>query len=125
MDSVLRPLSETRQEAKVLNHYIDTLQVRLFEIHRQLINEGEQISSEVIKNKFLGKEEKQRTLLKIFEQHNHQMKALIGREFAPGTLQRYETSLKHTQEFIAWKYAIADIDIRKIDHAFVANYEFY
>jgi len=118
-------MSGTRQEAKVLNHYLDTLQVRLFEIHRQLISAGESISSEIIKNKFLGKEEKQRTLLKIFEQHNSQMKALIGREFAPGTLQRYETSLKHTREFIAWKYATTDIDIRRIDHAFVTDYEFY
>jgi site-specific recombinase XerD len=118
-------MSGTRQEAKVLNHYLDTLQVRLFEIHRQLISAGEQISSEVIKNKFLGKEEKQRTLLKIFEQHNNQMKALIGREFALGTLERYKTSLKHTREFIAWKYAIEDIDICRIDYAFVTAYEFY
>ncbi|MFC3336158.1 site-specific integrase [Flavobacterium palustre] len=46
-------------------------------------------------------------------------------EYAPGTLERYETSLKHTQNFLKWKYSISDISIEKIDHAFITEYEFY
>ena len=38
-------------------------------------------------------------LMEIFEEHNAQMKALIGHEFSPLTLERYTTSKKHTQEF--------------------------
>lgn len=36
----------------------------------------------------------------------------------PGTLERYETSLKHTKEFLQWKYSVSDFDINEIDHAF-------
>ncbi len=50
---------------------------------------------------------------------------MVGSEYAPGTLERYETSLKHTKDFLQWKYRVSDIDIEKIDHAFITEYEFY
>ncbi|MEN4760773.1 phage integrase SAM-like domain-containing protein [Chryseobacterium sp. C39-AII1] len=33
--------------------------------------------------------------------------------------------MKHTQEFLNWKYKISDIDITKIDHAFIMDYDFW
>jgi hypothetical protein len=33
--------------------------------------------------------------------------------------------LKHTKDFLQWKYKVSDIDIEKIDHAFITEYEFY
>jgi hypothetical protein len=58
-------------------------------------------------------------LIPIFQEHNDKVEALVGQDFAPGTLERYKTSLKHTQEFINWKYKVSDIDITKIDHGFI------
>ena len=56
---------------------------------------------------------------------NQKMAALIGTEFSKGTFDRYQTSLKHTVDFLQWKYEVQDIDIRKVDHAFIAEYDFY
>ena len=39
-------------------------------------------------------------LMEILKHHNEQMEALVGREFAPGTLVRYQTSFRHTQSFL-------------------------
>jgi site-specific recombinase XerD len=64
-------------------------------------------------------------LIPIFKEHNSKIKELLGIEYAPGTLERYETSLKHTSNFLFWKYNITDINIDKIDHAFITDYEFY
>jgi len=72
-----------------------------------------------------GEQERPRMLIPIFYDHNSKVKSLVGQEFAAGTLERYETSLKHTKEFIEWKYFITDIDIKKIDHAFITEYEYY
>jgi site-specific recombinase XerD len=63
--------------------------------------------------------------MEVFGQHNAQMKALVGNEFAPGTLQRYKTSLQHTQSFIRWKYGVEDLEIHKLDFEFVSDYEFW
>ena len=40
-------------------------------------------------------------------------------------MERYETSLKHTKNFLLWKYNISDISIEKIDYSFIMEYEFY
>ena len=53
------------------------------------------------------------------------MAALVGKEFAAGTLERYETSLKHTRSFLEWKFKVPDLDIRKLDFEFIADYEFW
>ncbi|WP_083936577.1 phage integrase SAM-like domain-containing protein [Arcticibacter svalbardensis] len=74
---------------------------------------------------FLGKKESTRTILDVFEDQNKKVEALVGKEFAEGTLERYKTSLKDTREFLNWKYKVSDLDIRKIDHEFVTEYEFY
>lgn len=41
------------------------------------------------------------------------------------TLERYETSLRHTQEFMKWKYKIDDIDIKGLKYEFITDYEFW
>ncbi|MCS3531942.1 phage integrase SAM-like domain-containing protein [Chryseobacterium sp. JUb7] len=51
------------------------------------------------------------------------MEELIGKAYYKGTWERYETSLRHTQAFMKWKFSI--IDIRHINPGFVADYEFY
>ena len=79
----------------------------------------------MLKNKLLGKTEKSRTLITVFKDHNKKVAALVGNEYAAGTLTRYETSLRHTQSFMEWKYQVADIDVKAIDHDFISNYEFY
>jgi hypothetical protein len=61
-------------------------------------------------------------LVPIFEEHNRKIKELVGQEYAPGTLERYQTSLKQTKDFLLWKYNFTDINIEKIDHSFITEY---
>ncbi|MGY0039411.1 site-specific integrase [Pedobacter sp. NJ-S-72] len=83
------------------------------------------VTAETIRNKFMGRTEKPRSLIDIFKEHNKKMEALLGKEYAKGTLCRYKTSLSHTQGFLKWKYNLTDIDIKAVDHAFIIEYEFY
>ncbi|MCY0970538.1 phage integrase SAM-like domain-containing protein [Chryseobacterium wangxinyae] len=76
-----------------------------------------------MKNRFLGIDVRKITLIEVFKDHNNQIKELIGKGFAHGTWERYETSLKHTQQFMKWKYNISDIDVTEINPAFIADYE--
>jgi hypothetical protein len=56
------------------------------------------VTAETIRNKFMGKAEKPRSLIAIFKEHNQKMKALSGKEYTEVTLCRYKTSLKHIQD---------------------------
>jgi integrase len=115
----------TKEAVKSLNAYLDSLQARVFEAHRQLVAANKPVTAESIKHRFMGKEETGRMLMEIFREHNKRIACLVGDEFSPATLERYTTSLKHTQEFMKWKFGTDDIEVRRVDHAFITDYEFY
>jgi site-specific recombinase XerD len=115
----------TTEEARSINNHLDLLKNQIIDAQMELLYKKIPISTETLKNKLFGTEEQQRMLVPIFKEHNRKVKELVGKEYAAGTLQRYETSLKHTVEFLEWKYKITDIEISKIDHAFIADYEFF
>jgi site-specific recombinase XerD len=115
----------TTDDVKNLNAYLSILLGKIHQYHNQLLATGESITAQILKNKIAGKAERARSVVKIFEDHNKKIEALLNDEFAPGTLERYKTSLKHTVDFLQWKYNISDIDIKKINHAFITDYEFY
>jgi len=115
----------TKEEIKSLNAFLDNLQAKTYEAHRYLYENEKEITAETIKNRMLGKSEKARMLIEIFKEHNRKVKSLVGKEFAPLTYKRYQTSLQHTQSFLSYKYGEVDIDIRKVDPEFIAEYDFY
>lgn len=115
----------TSEEARLINNHLDLLKNQIRDAEMELIHKKIPVTIETIKSKLLGIDERARMLVPIFQDHNNKIKELIGKEYAPGTLERYTTSLKHTIEFMQWKYNVSDIDITKIDHAFVTDYEFW
>ena len=115
----------TSEEARTINSHLDYLKNQVLEAEKRLFKKDIPVSTENLKNELFGLAETKRMLVPIFQDHNNKIKELVGKEYAPGTLERYTTSLKHTIEFMQWKYNISDIDITKIDHAFITDYEFW
>jgi site-specific recombinase XerD len=118
-------LRGSKEEVKSFNTYLDNLQTQVYEAHRILTEAGGVITAEAIKNQLMGKSEKFKMIIGIFKEHNRKMAGLIGNGYAVGTLTCFETTLKHTQDFLEWKYKATDIDIKKIDHEFISNFEYY
>ena len=115
----------SNEEARTINSHLDYLKNQVLEAEKRLFKKDIPVSTENLKNELFGLAETKRMLVPIFQDHNNKIKELIGKEYAQGTLERYTTSLKHTIEFMQWKYNISDIDITKIDHAFITDYEFW
>lgn len=115
----------TTEEARTINSHLDYLKNQVLEAEKKLFKKDISVTSENLKNELFGLSETKRMLVPIFQDHNNKIKELVGKEYAPGTLERYTTSLKHTIEFMQWKYNVSDIDITKIDHAFITDYEFW
>lgn len=115
----------TKEDCKSLNLFLDSLIQKVHEARGKLINAGKEVSSEMIRKVLLGQDEERRMALEVFQHHNDQMEKLVGKEFAPATLQRFKTSLDHTRSFINWKYAKPDLDIRDLDYDFISDYCFW
>ncbi len=116
---------KTRESQKI-NELLDGFRMKAFDCQRMLMNEGKPISIENMKATWYGKSlERKVMLMEVFKQHNEQMEALINKEFSPLTFERYETSFRHTQEFMKWKYKINDLDVKDLKYEFIADYEFW
>jgi len=111
--------------AKSINLYLRQLESKVHESHRNLLMIGEDVTAKTLANDFLGKGTKVRKLTDVFEDHNKEMAELVGMEFAPMTLLRYQTALRHLRQYLREKYKIRDIDIKKIDHKFLTDYDFF
>jgi hypothetical protein len=115
----------SKEDAKALNQYLDTLRTKVHEARRSLLEADTPVTADAIKQLLAGKTEAKRMILEIFQRHNQQMETLVGREFAPGTLERYRTSLAHTRAFIQWKYGLINMEIDKLDYEFISEYAFW
>ncbi len=115
------------EAAKSLNEFLDLLQRKVYEARKRLLDDDRPITAENIKTLLQGKEIDQNKymLMEIFKRHNEEMTALVGREFAPGTLERYKTSYKHTLSFLKSRYKVSDISITQLNHEFITDYEFW
>ncbi|EKT4499953.1 site-specific integrase [Flavobacterium psychrophilum] len=113
------------EEARSINNHLDMLRIQIIDMQMELVHKKIPVTAETLKSKILGVDERERMLIPIYQNHNDKIEELIGNGYAYGTLERFKISLKHLQEFILWKYNVADISITKIDYAFVTEFEFY
>lgn len=112
-------------EAHQLNSYFDALKAKVLKTEREMVADGQTITIDTFREKWFGTHERPRMLLEIFQEHNDQVLALIGKEFAQATLTRFNTSKDHVVAFLQWKYKIRDIDISRLNFEFVSDYEFW
>lgn len=118
-------LTGTKEEVRSLNAFLDALQIKVNDVYRHLIQVNQPFDAEHIKQHLQGVKEKSRIILEVFQQHNAQMLALLGKDYAPGTLERYRTSLEHTRSFIRYQYDVEDLDIKQLNYSFISEYAFW
>ncbi len=106
-----------------INMYIDTVRAKLQNIHRQLEADNLEISAKEICNRFCGVEEKHKTLLDVFEEHNKEIKLLQGKAYAQKTIIRFEGTVRYLKEFLKKEYKKSDINLKDIDLPFIQKFD--
>lgn len=107
------------KEAQDVNKYIEHIRKQLNSYVDELRDEGSEVTAYALKCKLAGQKGNERTILNVFEEHNKSVKLLVGKDFAPATLQRYETCLLHIKGYIKEKYQLSDLNINKVDPDFI------
>lgn len=115
----------TSEEVRLFNRFLKSFEQEVYEAYRQLIESGSPITAELLKNQVLGITEKPRMLIQIIQLHNDAIKSLIGNGYVKGTWYRYNTTLMHIQDFLQYQYKVSDIEIKKLNYEFIADFEFY
>ncbi len=112
-------------KTKALNHYIDELESKVFDIHSKLVTKKKPFTAEMIKNKLLNKEENYRTLLTIYEEHNTEIEQLMGIDYSYGAYRRHIRTRQHLADFINTEYKRDDIFVKEVDLKFITRFEHY
>lgn len=118
-------VSGTKEDAKALNAYLDTLQAKAYEAKRHLIETNEIVTALAIKEILLGSSHRNRYLIKIFEDYNEDVKKLIGMDYSRVTWEKYDRTKRFVKDFIQWKYKTADIHIQNLNMEFVNDLEIW
>jgi site-specific recombinase XerD len=112
-------------DAQELNDYLNSARAQVFNHYKQLQESGRLTNAKILRNAFLGLGEKQWTLKELFSEHNANMKMLVGKEYSPLTLQRFEAGLKHVLIFMKLQYNSQELALSEIDNKFITRFEFY
>ena len=94
-----------RPDVKALNAYLEQVRNKLYDCQQQLERERKLVTAELIKSRYLGQDERGKTLKEIIEYHNEEMKD----ELAWGTQKNYHT----THGFSASRWGAAERGARR------------
>lgn len=123
--SELSRLKGNSEESRTINKYFDVLLSRILEIERNLVLSGESFDATDVKNLLTGKQDTERYLIPIFQEHNNRMEKLIGKEYALATLKNFKTCLSHLKHFLWSFYKKSDINVKKIESSFMDDFDFF
>ena len=83
------------------------------------------VTAELVKNAFLGKIARERTLIEFFKQHNEQYLQKVKMNTTDKTYSRYELTKKRLMEFMKFKYSVSDMLIKDINVVFIEDFLLY
>ena len=111
--------------AKDVNSYLDFVRSKMLLKKRELEEAGHNITAYVLRNYYLGIDNSDKTILSIFKEHNLKCEGLVNKDFAPGTVERYNTCYKHVSDFIKTKYKRDDVLLNEVSPMFIRDFEYY
>ncbi len=107
--------------AKEINDILGDTYSKLVNCHKQLSDDGDVISAQAIKLRYLGKDKPVVTINDLIEYHRENgLKKLTT-----GTAKNYPSTEKYLNRYILKQYGSSDFYLKKINYSFVVNFENY
>ena len=106
--------------------FLEAIRAKVYRHYRNLLDKDHPISAKGLKMAYLGLDtSKGKTLVFAYEFHLERVEALVGQEYAAGTLQRFATTFKHLKEFLLIEYGSKEYYLSDIDLAFLNNFDHF
>jgi site-specific recombinase XerD len=111
--------------SKQINDCLEHLRLKVYQYKKELESNDQDVCARTLGDLMQGKSSRRKGLVELFLEHNERCRELVGKDIAPATLTRYETTLMHVKNFIQTKYRQQDIALQSINHEFLKNFEHY
>ncbi len=113
------------RKAQELNQYLESVRTKIYQIHRELLQDDKPITAFTIMRKLNGEGEAPKMLLEVFREHNKKYRELIDRDYVEGTVLRYERTVRYLEEMLQSQYSLKDIPLKELNHEFILNFEHF
>lgn len=124
-DQKLERAVGTREDAKSINMFLESLTLKINEYKTENIYNGKLITAQKIMDYILGKNAARVKVLEEFQKHNDEMTALLGKGYAKGTLDRFTITINHLRAFIRIKFNAEDLEFSDLNLEFIKDFQFY
>lgn len=111
----------TDARAKQLNIYLDQTYTKLFQIYQDLTYKEELVTAKIIKAKFIGDDEKSKSLLDLIEYHSKK----IANTLAVGSIRNFGVTENYLNKFLQKEKKTTDIYLKQLDYKFLVDFENY
>lgn len=106
-------------EIRNINTILEQIRSRMVEYYQELKLKKVLVTAEAVKNKYLGIEEKEHSLMSLFDYHNEEMKSIL--EW--GTMKNYYTTKTYFQLYLKEVLHTSDIYLSQLSYKFVVGYQ--
>ncbi len=120
-DSTKGQVKGHHQKAKLFNKFLEQIRSKVYQSYEQLLSENKLITSQAIKARYLGEDEKHHSLLELFKYHNE----VESHKLNKATLKHYKVSQNHLENFLKLKLKTSDIFLNNLDYSFIVDFEYY
>jgi len=120
-DTKSKKTTSRNLEGKALNAFLDQVYAKLLDCHKQLSADYKLVTSKSIKARFIGQDERHKTLLQLVTYHNENMTGVLKQ----GTLKNYFTTEKYIKRFLTQKKRTNDVYLKHLTHSFIIDFEQY
>ncbi|SDR92951.1 site-specific integrase [Gramella sp. MAR_2010_147] len=108
-------------ESFQINKKINETRSQLFKIHDALQIEDKVITVDLVKSRFLGTDQQNKTLYQLIEYHETNM----GKVLKYGTMKNYTTTSTYLKDYLKLQHRTSDIYLKHIDYQFTLDFENY
>ena len=109
------------ETARVINHHLDIIKSRLFQIQTDLIAQGKPVTLSAVVDEYLGLGKRRHTVIGTIDFHNKQKIPTVSK----ATLERYRTTKMHVQNFMRLHYGKEDMYLYDLNMEFIRSFEGY
>jgi hypothetical protein len=111
----------TSIKARQLNHCIEEVKSKVFQIYQDLKYRDEIITAKIIKSRFTGDDEKSKSLIDLISYHGKK----IENTLAKGSIRNFGVTESYLAKFLLKDKKTTDIYLKQLDYKFLCDFENY
>lgn len=112
-------------EAESVNNYLDYIKRSIINHYQELMKYSDVVTPEIVRDAYMGLEQKQTTLLTYFTAFIKKHEKLVGIDLGRSWFQKYKLTYRRVEEFLIQKRRRQDISLHAVDNDFIIDFHVF